>query len=168
MVEQIPLDSGHKRYRVYRILGIILNGLALFFLLDILFSFGAVGFQPSMLLVLFIVICMLIYTNLSIVFGRLVLRNGQDIAPKVRDWLRVNSIICFGGTSLMALVLLVSLLNTKFFKSFAAQKKVDLVYVEYAFFFLLFTSLLFVIHVLMTWYYLRKYRDHFKEPPAQT
>jgi len=119
MVELSPKDSGQKGFRGYRILGIILNGIALFFLLDILFSFGALGFQPSMLLVLFVVICMLIYTNLSIVFGRLVLRNGLDIAPKVRDWLRVNSIICFAGTSLMALVLLVSLLSPKLFKSIA-------------------------------------------------
>jgi hypothetical protein len=158
----MPSDSEKKRFLPYRILCIVANGIAVFFLLNLMVTFLSLGFQPVILLVFFVVICMLIYSNLCIFFGRYVLRNGLNLHVRVREWIRVNSIVTFGGAGLMTVVLLVSLLNWKGLTDFAVQKHIPLPYFEYAFVFLLFASMLFVVHVLVTWRYLRKFRDHFK------
>lgn len=158
-------NKSKKRFIFYRILGSILNCIAIFFLLNTVVGFFAFGFQPMILLMLFIVISILIYSNLSILFGRYVLRDGVMLNIRVKDWLMVNSIVTLIGSGALVLVILGSVANWNITKSLAVQNQFPVTYFEYALAFLFSVALLFILHVLMTWKHLKVFKTHFRSSP---
>jgi len=61
----------------------------------------------------------------------------------------------------MILLMISAFSNWNNLKAKALQNKFPVEYFQFAFSFLFISFILFIVHVLMTWYYLKKFNDHF-------
>ncbi len=162
-----------KKYAFYRILGFIDNFLAIFFLFVVLMSFLASGLQPSLLLYLFVFLCILIYTNLTAVFARHVMARGQYLRARLKDWIKVNAIVTLLFSGIMIAALIYVLPNEQFFDKLTEmyagvegmteemmQQLVPTLRMILGF--LVICMFLFIVHVIMTFRYLRQFADRFR------
>jgi len=155
------LPNIKKRFIIYRIIGNINNGITILFLLNIVYYIFSAGFQPPIFILLFCNLSMLIYFSSSLVFGRNVLNKGSLINKRIRDWIKVNALVTFISSTLMILLMISAFSNWNNLKAKALQNKFPVEYFQFAFSFLFISFILFIVHVLMTWYYLKKFNDHF-------
>jgi len=170
----IDPNQPKKKYLFYRILGFVNNFVAVFFLFVTLMSFAAAGFQSSILLYLFIFLAILIYTNLTTVFARHVMVKGNHMRNKLKDWIRVNAIVAllFGG--FMIISILYVLLDQTFVQRVVdfysgmegvtedmIQQMIPTVKAIIVGFGV--CMLVLIVHVFMTFRYLRQFKDYFKD-----
>ncbi len=101
----------HSYRIIYRILGILTSLLAYLFLAVMASLFFSAGFNPEILMPLFISICLVIYSSLSRLFFTMVIVQGKPLRLRLRDWIKANaivSIIAVGFSFLNILVVLIS------------------------------------------------------------
>lgn len=170
-------EKPKKRYLFYRILGYINNFVAIFFLFLTLMSFAITGFQSSILLYLFIFLAILIYTNLTAVFGRHVMVRGNKLRSKLKDWIKVNAIVALLFAGFMLVSILFVFLDQSFVQKVTdmyanmqgvtdemIEKMIPMLKGVIGFFGL--CMLILIVHVIMTFRYLKEFSDHFtnKQP----
>lgn len=164
MKNERPLNQ----YWPYRILGIIDNFIAILFLFMILVNFAAMGFNSTLLLYLFISLAVLIYTNLTAVFARHVMVRGNYIRMKIKDWIKVNAFVTILFAGITSATMVWALLNDAFIEkvisNYATEVPGDTLrsMLYGIIFFLLICMVLLVVHVIMTFRYLRRFDDRFK------
>lgn len=79
--------------KLYKVLTFILIPIALFFgFLDILFLMSALA-NPSALIFVFIIACLVIYTFTSFKFYRLGVQREQPLTKGLKDLIKVNAIV---------------------------------------------------------------------------
>lgn len=168
-----------KKYLFYRILGYINNFVAIFFLFLTLMSFAITGFQSSVLLYLFIFLAILIYTNLTAVFGRHVMVRGNNLRSKLKDWIKVNAIVALLFAGFMLASILFVFIDQSFVQkvtdmyanmegvtSEMAEQMVPMLKGVLVFFGL--CMLILIIHVILTFRYLKMFGNHFSNEPPRS
>lgn len=162
-----------KKYAFYRILGFIDNFIAIFFLFMILLFFAASGFRPSILLYLFIFLAVLIYTNLAAVFARHVMVRGNYLRTKLKDWIKVNGIVTLLYAGFMIIAIIYMLTNRAFIEKisemYAGMEGITdemirqmIPMIKGVMYFFGGCMLLLVVHVIMTFRYLRQFNSYFR------
>jgi hypothetical protein len=167
-MNDIKNDQPGNQYWPYRILGIIDNFIAVLFLFLVLINFAASGFQPSLLLYVFISLAVLIYTNLSAVFARHVMVRKNLLRPKLKDWIKVNAIVTILYACITLAMLIWLMMNgtqiqnviDNYSKEVPAEMMKNAIHG--AIYFFIVCMCLLIIHVIMTFRYLKQYKDHFR------
>lgn len=175
-----PDQQGEKKkqYLFYRILGYINNFIAIFFLFVTLMSFAVTGFNPSLLLYLFIFLSILIYTNLTAVFARHVMVKGHNLRSRLKDWIKVNAIVAllFGVFTLVAIVYM--LVDQTFIQQITDMYsgiegvtdemiRQQLPFFKGVLIFFLICTLILVLHVIFTFRYLKRFEKYFRNEIEQ-
>lgn len=78
---------------VYRIVGILISFYAYMFLFSCLGALFSGAQVPYLLILVFIAACLVIYSVLSNMFGRLVLAMKQPIRASLKDWIKINAMV---------------------------------------------------------------------------
>lgn len=167
-MNDIKNDQPGNQYWPYRILGIVDNFIAVLFLFLVLINFAASGFQASLLLYVFISLAVLIYTNLAAVFARHVMVRKNFLRPKLKDWIKVNAIVTILYACITLAMLIWLMINgtqiqkviDNYTKEVPAEMMKNAIYG--AIYFSIVCMGLLIIHVIMTFRYLRQYKDHFR------
>lgn len=156
-----------KQYWTYRIIGSIDNFIAILFLFGIIVSFMATGFNPELLFALFIWLSVLLYTNLSAVFARHVMAKGNSIRYKLKEWIKVNAYVTIIYAILVIGVICYGLIEKSYIEQVSKTTSVPL-YLLYNVIFIFIACMgLLIIHVLLTFHYLKEFNDRFKDPDQQ-
>lgn len=157
-----------SKYLFYRILGSINNLIAIVFLVNAGTSIFMAGINPTLILILFVVVALLIYTNLSLVFGRIVLKNNETMPLKLKDWIKVNAYVGIAFSVFMILLMLLTFLSLTFIPSskeiinkLAVMNHVTISFIIGILIFMLCCAITFLIHIILTFKYLKRYKDHF-------
>ena len=158
-------DPQQRRFLGYRILGVFNNFIAVLFLFSVIVNFGAVGFYPPLLLPLFIAFSILIYTNLSAVFARQVLLDRKPLKHRLKDWIKVNAYVTLIYSAFQFALLLIALLGTTLIEKLGSNFGVPAGTIRGMVIFLMGSSILFIVHVILTFRYLRSFKDYFQHPP---
>jgi hypothetical protein len=159
-----------KRYLAYRILGNIDNFIAILFLFALLVNFAATGFNMSLLLPVFISFSILLYTNLTAVFARYVMVKGNFLRFKLKEWIKVNAYVTIIYASFVILIMTWGLLEKTSLQKVSSTMGVPENLLHNAIFILMACMVLLIVHVVLTFQYLKQFRDSFRdpeEPPAQ-
>mgnify|MGYP000199170783 CR=1 FL=1 len=89
--------------KLYTVLTYILIPIALFFgFLDVLFLLSALA-NPSALIFVFVIACLVIYTFASFKFYRLGVQREQILTKSLKDWVKVNAFVSLFLCSLFCL-----------------------------------------------------------------
>ncbi|MHB1922397.1 MAG: hypothetical protein ACYCOO_09195 [Chitinophagaceae bacterium] len=161
-----------KGYYVYRILGVLNNLIAILFLFSVIANISVMGFFSSILVPLFLSVCLLIYTNLTMVFAKRVLAGHQSLKVKWMDWIRVNAYVTIGYAAILLLSMSTFLFNQqlsmKVMQMLRAQNsKITLLQLQEVAGFLLVCALSLIVHVLFTFWYLKTYQSYFNGDESQ-
>lgn len=159
-------EEKKNQYWVYRLLGIVDTFIAVLFLFVVLINFAAMGFVTSLLLPVFISLSVLLYVNLATVFARYVMVKGNFLRASLKEWIKVNAYVTIIYAVVVMLILSWKLNDQHFLKQVSATVDVPQnLLVNVCVFFIVCMGLL-AVHVLMTFRYLKQFRDHFKDPGA--
>jgi hypothetical protein len=158
-----------KMYLGYRILGTVDNVIAILFLFALLINFAAMGFNASLLLPVFISLSILLYTNLTAVFARYVMVRGLFLRYRLKDWIKVNAYVTIIYAAFVILVMLWALLEGTTLQRVSSSMGVPENLMHNAILILMGCMALLIIHVVLTFRYLKEFADSFKEqePPAE-
>ena len=167
-----------KKYLLYRILGFVNNFIAIFFLFITIMSFAAVGFQSSLLLYLFIFLAILIYTNLTAVFARHVMVRGNYLRSRLKDWIKVNAFVALLFGVFMVASIVFVLVDQAFIQKitemYAGMEGVteDMIrqmvpMIKGVVIFFGICMLMLVLHVILTFRYLKHFERYFRNETEQ-
>jgi flagellar biosynthesis protein FlhB len=148
-------------------------------LVDLLLFFVALG-NPIMLLGVFILACVVIYTISGFIFLRQGLDKGKQCKPGLKDWIRVNAFVTLVFVFQGLIETIMKLFNPSLFKQTVAdawtmqqsmlpsgvsqQSMMDMMKV--AIWISITFSLILLIHVIITFRLLKIYKHVFDTPPA--
>jgi hypothetical protein len=159
---------------IYRILSFLLLPIALLFSITVLFFIRAAFANPAMLLPLFIVACVTVYSFASLNFLIRGIDGKKFLGRSSKDWLKVNAIVSIIFSVLMISQCIIFILHPEMLKGLAEQAKQnagsDLKVPEASFEnYLLFTSYFFLayaivlfIHTILSFQYIRLYNYLFQ------
>jgi hypothetical protein len=159
---------------VYRLLSFILLPIAAILgFLDAYFLLVALA-NPSALLPVFAIACIVIYVFTSLSFLTKGILGGRQCNPSLRDWIRVNAIVSIIVSGLGVIEYITLIINKSFIgevvKQAIQQQKIpagftavqlEQMLLKFFFFFFLF-SIVLLIHILMSFRLLRQYNYLFK------
>jgi hypothetical protein len=157
-------DQKKKKYWAYRILGNIDNFIAILFLFAIMVNFAAMGFNLSLLLPVFISFSVLLYTNLSAVFARYVMVKGNFLRYRLKDWIKVNAYVTVIYAAFMICAMLWALIDNTSIQRISSTMDVPENLLQNAIYILMICMILLIIHVILTFHYLKEFNDHFRDP----
>lgn len=168
-----------KNLIVYRIITYVLLAIGGFLALMILAMLLAALANPMLLLPIFLLTCVIVYTYCSFRF----LSRGIDAhmycRPSLRDLIRVNGYGTLGFATLTLLQCLMLInnpntLNEVMDQALSMQKEqvegmeeMMISFMHYTIRFLLIYSVLLLLHVFMTFRLIRQHADAFDLPPQQ-
>ena len=152
-----------KGYFIYRILGALNNIIAILFLFSVIANLSAMGFFSSLLIPLFLSVCLLIYTNLTMVFARRVLAQQLPLKTKWLDWIRVNAYVTIGYAAILLFSMSAFLFNHQVSAAVVQISKFPFAQLQKVAEFLLVCAISLIIHVFFTFRYLKIYRSFFNE-----
>ncbi len=155
----------------YRIISIFINAVGLMLAISLVFSLPMLLTSPLNLLSAFMIICIVLYTWFSSKFSRNVLQLQKQVNQTLRDWIRVNGIVAIVYSSLVILCVTFLLFNPQLTaelqknlpENFAVQEG-DF---KTLFVFMLAYASLLLVHILFTFFYMKKNRQFFVENPAE-
>ncbi|MEP6512750.1 MAG: hypothetical protein ABJA79_02690 [Parafilimonas sp.] len=158
--------------KIYRILSFILIPPAILFSIMVLIFIAAAFANPAMLLPLFMIACIAIYTFTSFNFLMRGIDNGKKLPPSSRDWIKVNAIV----SVIFCLLMLSSsfqintelkLLQDMFKETRKQSDSIKISEAEFAGYlknmliiFLVYSALL-LLHTILTFRLLKQYREIF-------
>jgi hypothetical protein len=148
--------------------------MALLFSITVLFFIRAAFANPAMLLPLFLLACVTVYSFASLNFLRKGIDGKKFLGRSSKDWLKVNAIVSIIFSVMMISQCIVFVLHPEMLQSIAAQAKQnagsDLKVPEASFenylrvtsyFFLVYAIVLFV-HTILSFQYIRLYNYLFQ------
>ena len=161
-------------HRFYRIINIIILPVSAFIALQVLMSIFVALANPAMLLGIFVLACVPLYAFTANYFYNKSIKKGEYCKPSLKDWIKVNAIVSLIFCALAifgCLGLLMLLDNEKRLNELLQQmpssptgplsmEEFKKLLKFYVYFFLPFTILL-VIHIIITFRLLRKYKHMF-------
>lgn len=153
-----------KQYWTYRVIGSIDNFIAILFLFGIIVSFMAAGFNTKLLFSLFIWLSVLLYTNLSAVFARHVMAKGNSLRYKLKEWIKVNAFVTIIYAVLVIGVICYGLIEKSYIEQISRATTVPLYLLHNVIFIFIGCMVLLIIHVLLTFHYLKQFNNHFRDP----
>lgn len=153
-----------KKYLFYRILGSIDNLIAILLLFSILILFAAMGFNPKLLLPVFMALCMLLYTNLTAVFARYVMVKGNFLRTRLKDWIKVNAMVTLLFAGVVIGILSWRLIDQQMLREVSASSQVPEKFLKASMWALMGCMGLLGVHVLMTFRYLKQFNPYFQDP----
>lgn len=162
-----------NQIKLYTVLSYLLIPIALFFaFLDILILLTSLA-NPSALIMVFIVACLVIYTFTSFKFLKQGIQKEQIQSKKLKDWIKVNSFVSLFLCSLFFINSISILVSTDlvligFINDFLQQQsgfpaeitsKMILSILRVVSIFLLITGIIGIVHIRTT-FRLLKQNDH--------
>jgi hypothetical protein len=161
-----------NKHPFYGLLYIVLFPFGLLIGFSVVVSLIAALQNPTVLIPLFLMACMVIYTITSFIFYVKAVGQGQQCKPSLRDWIRVNAIVSGIVTAILllesvAVVADPSLVNLGLEKLKEMQQQLPMAegqlarYILYMFYAILVYSLAMVIHIIYTFALLSKYKNYF-------
>lgn len=161
-----------KKNLFYRILSFLLVPPALLFSIGVLVLIAAAIANPTMLLPLFLVACVAIYTFTSFYFLLRGVDQGKNIGRSTRDWIKVNAIVCLVFATLMIIQSIILTAQPEMLDQVLAEAKkqsdaIDmsqpqlLQYMKVMMTIFLIYSIILLIHVLITFKLLKKHAGVF-------
>ena len=169
-----------KQLTVFRILTFILLPISsLFGVMDLMMLPSALA-NPAVLLIVFVLAALVIYTFTSLRFLTKGIDIGRPCKPFLRDWIRVNAF----ASSFLGIMFLMNALSI-FFASEQQLREIlgqfletqanvppmlnlelFLKIMKLAAWFMLFISITLLVHIFLNFRLLKKYRHLFEEPVA--
>lgn len=156
-----------KQYWTYRIIGSINIFVAIFFLFLIFLGFLGIGFNRKLVFASFIWICVLIYTTLSVVFARYVMAEGNFIRPKLKEWIKVNAFVTVIFATIVLISFSLSLIETAVIQQVSKKISVPVNWLYNSIFIFIGCMALLIVHVLLTFHYLKQFNSHFRDPEEE-
>ncbi len=159
---------------VYKILSFFLLPVAAFFGLVCLLGLLTAISYPAMLINVFLLACMVIYIIAAFVFLTKGIDSGKPCKPVLRDWIRINGMITFVFYLLVAISFIMIKANpsllTEGMKQWttggnlpAGVSTADLQTAMASLVnFFLVLSIVLIVHILITFHLMRKYRYVFE------
>ena len=162
------------KHTFYRIINILVLPISAFLGLQVLMSIFFALANPAMLLAFFVIACVPIYAFTANYFYNKSIRKGEQCKPSLKDWIKVNAIVSlifsvlvmFACGGLLLILndpqktndLLNQLnMNTTTQVSLADFRKL----LRYYIYFFLPFSILLLIHIIITFRILGRYRHMF-------
>lgn len=153
----------HTMSILYKIISIIINAVALFLSISLVFSIPMLISSPITLLSAFLIVGVVLYAWFSAKFYRQVVQQKKTVQHRLRDWVRVNGIVTMVFCSITFMNVLLLLKKPELFSDAAKTMGVDMpVKIVNSFFYgMLAYAILLLIHVLWTFSLLKKNKDFF-------
>ena len=167
-----------KQLTVFRILTFILLPIAsLFGVMDLMILPSALA-NPAILLIVFVLAAFVIYTFTSLRFLTKGIDIGRPCKPSLRDWIRVNAF----ASSFMGIMFLMNALSVFFASDLQLRQilgqfldtqpnvppmlnlELFLKIMKLAAWFMLFISIVLMVHIFLNFRLLKLYRYLFEEP----
>ena len=154
---------------IYRVLSFLLTPIAVLFAICVLIFIRAAFANPAMLLPLFIVACVSIYSFAALNFLIKGIDGKKYLGKSSKDWLKVNAIVSIVFSVMMISQCILFILHPEMLQTIAAQAKqnagTDLKvpqgsfekYLRITSYFFLAYSLVLFVHTIMSFQYLRLY-----------
>lgn len=164
---------------IYRILSFLLLPMGVLFTVSVLLLLRAAFSNPAMLLPLFLLSCIAIYTFTSFNFLIQGIDGNKILNPSAKDWIRVNAIVSIvyalmiiGGC--VTILIQPEVLGEAFKQakenagSDLKMSETDFVkYMHVALYFFLVYALVLFVHIIMSFIYLKSYAYLFRKKEAQ-
>jgi len=154
---------------IYRVLSFLLLPFALLFSISVLIFISAALANPAMLLPLFIVVCVSIYSFASLNFLIKGIDGRKYLGRSSKDWLKVNAIVSIVFSWLMISQCILFIIHPEMLRELAVQVKQTSgdelkispeVFENYllitSYFFLAYSIVLFT-HTLLSFQFVRRY-----------
>jgi hypothetical protein len=160
---------------LYRIFSYVLIVIAAFFGIASLFALLMALVNPALLLSVFVIIAVVIYSIASFVFLQKGINSNQPLQPRLKDWIKVNAYVAivFVGMNIFQSVALINNPNllqeamkqATGMQAFASPLSETLVLkmIKAIIWFMLIYSVILGIHILQTFRYLKEYAHLFAE-----
>lgn len=159
---------------IYRVLSFLLLPVAILFSMVVLVFLRAAFANPAMLIPLFLIACITIYTFAALNFLIKGIDGKKYLGRSSKEWIKVNAFVSIIFTLLMISQCIVFLMHPEMLQQLVAQAKqnagTDLKLSDAAFgsylratsyFFLVYAIVLFV-HILMSFQYIKLYNYLFQ------
>lgn len=124
----------------------------------------AAGFDPKLLFALFIWFSVLLYTNLSAVFGRHVMAKGNFLRYRLKEWIKVNAYVTIVYAIIVLGLMGFALIKRSVVAEISHVTTIPELWLYNVIFIFIGCMILLIIHVLLTFHYLKKFEDRFKDP----
>jgi hypothetical protein len=160
---------------LYRIFSYVLIVIAAFFGIASLFALLMALVNPALLLSVFVIIAVVIYSIASFVFLQKGINSNQPLQPRLKDWIKVNAYVAivFVGMNIFQSVAVINNPNllqeamkqATGMQAFASPLSETLVLkmIKAIIWFMLIYSVILGIHILQTFRYLKEYAHLFAE-----
>lgn len=127
--------------------------------------------SPLNMLSAFMIVSIILYTWFSNKFSRQVLQLQKPVNLKLRDWIKVNAIVATIYSSMVIFAISFLLLNPKvtaeLMKNLPPNIPVQLEDFKRLFIFMIVYASFLLIHIIWTFYYIKKYKTFFVETKAE-
>ncbi len=160
---------------LYRIFSYVLIVIAAFFGIASLFALLMALVNPALLLSVFVIIAVVIYSIASFVFLQKGINSNQPLQPRLKDWIKVNAYVAivFVGMNIFQSVAVINNPNllqeamkqATGMQAFSSPLSETLVLkmIKAIIWFMLIYSVILGIHILQTFRYLKEYTHLFAE-----
>ena len=168
------IEANKMKLIIYRIFSFLLLPVAVLFTISVLVFIRAAFANPAMLLPLFLVTCVAVYSFAALNFLIKGIDGKKLLSKSSKDWLKVNAIVSIIFSLIMISQCIIFILHPEMLHSLAEQAKKnagnDLKVPEGTFenylhitsyFFLVYAIVLF-IHTLLSFQYVRLYNYLFQ------
>ena len=158
---------------LYRIFSYILIVIAAFFGIASLFALLMALVNPALLLSVFVIIAVVIYSIASFVFLQKGISSNQPLQPRLKDWIKVNAYVAivFVAMNIFQSVAVISnpsvlqevMKQASGMQAFASPLSETLVLkiIKATIWFMLIYSVILGLHILQTFRYLKEYAHLF-------
>ncbi len=160
---------------LYRIFSYILIIIAAFFGIASLFALLMAFVNPALLLSVFVIIAVVIYSIASFVFLQKGINSNQQLQPRLKDWIKANAYVAivFVGMNIFQSVAVINnptllqeaMKQATGMQAFASPLSETLVLkmIKVIIWFMLIYSVILGVHILQTFRYLKEYAHLFAE-----
>ena len=160
---------------VYRLLTFILLPIAVIIgIVDIMFLFLALA-NPSTLLLVFAIACIVIYVFASFSFLTKGIYSGRQCKPSLRDWIRVNAFVSIALSSIGIIDYIIIVIKKTVVGDVVKQvmqqqaippgltvPQLEQMLLKFMFMFFIF-SIVLIIHIILSFRLLRQFSYLFKQ-----
>jgi hypothetical protein len=159
---------------IYRVLSFLLLPVAVIFAISVLLFLRAAFANPQMLIPLFLIACIAIYSFAALSFLIKGIDGKKNLGRSLKDWLKVNAFVSSVFALLMISQCIIFLLHPDMLQSIAAQAKENAGtelklsgealqnYLRATSFFFLVYAIVLMAHIVMSFQYLRVYNYLFQ------
>lgn len=164
---------------IYRVFGFLLMPVALLFSICVLILISAAFANPAILLPLFLIVCIVIYSFVSLNFLIKGIDGQKPLKKSSKDLLKVNAFVSIVFALLMISQCIVLILHPEMVTDLLKQAKQNAVtgvqvsdaailnYLHITSYFFLVYAIVLAVHILFSFQYLKQYNYLFKNDNRQ-